>query len=76
MSGPLDADSKLYYALSGFYRYDEGPIKTGNETEGFQLRGNLKRSSRTTPARSRFTAQYIDDQVQFYLPFPLDGTIA
>ena len=32
MSGPLGQDSSLYYALSGFYRYDEGPIDTGNDT--------------------------------------------
>ena len=74
MSGPLGADSNLYYALSGFYRYDEGPIKTGNDTEGFQLRGNLKREFEDGSGSITLYGQYIDDQVQFYLPFPLDGT--
>jgi len=73
MSGPLGADSNLYYALSGFYRYDEGPIKTGNDTEGFQLRGNLKREFEDGSGSITIYGQYIDDQVQFYLPFPLDG---
>ena len=60
--------------LSGFYRYDEGPIKTGNDTEGFQLRGNLKREFEDGSGSITLYGQYIDDQVQFYLPFPLDGT--
>jgi iron complex outermembrane receptor protein len=72
-SGPLGADSNMYYALSGFYRYDEGPIKTGNDTEGFQLRGNLKREFEDGSGSITLFGQYIDDQVQFYLPFPLDG---
>jgi len=29
LSGPLSSDAGLYYALSGFYRTDDGPIKTG-----------------------------------------------
>ena len=70
MSGPLGADSNLYYALSGFYRYDEGPIKTGNDTEGFQLRGNLKREFEDGSGSITVYGQYIDDQVQFYLPLP------
>ena len=27
VSGPLGSDASLYFALSGFYRTDEGPIK-------------------------------------------------
>ena len=46
----------LFYAFSGYYRYDEGPIDTDLDTEGFQLRGNLKCGSPTAPARSRSTA--------------------
>jgi outer membrane receptor protein involved in Fe transport len=72
-SGPLGADSNLFYALSGFYRYDEGPIRTGNDTEGFQLRGNLKREFEDGSGSITLFAQYIDDKAQFYLPFPLDG---
>ncbi|MGH8285926.1 MAG: TonB-dependent receptor [Steroidobacteraceae bacterium] len=72
MSGPFGAGG-LYYALSGFYRYDEGPIRTGNETEGFQLRGNVKREFDDGSGSITLYAQYIDDQAQFYLPFPLDA---
>ncbi len=74
LNGPLNADAGLYYALSGFYRYDEGPIKTGNETEGFQLRGNLKKEFADDSGSITLFAQYIDDQAQFYLPMPLDGS--
>lgn len=64
-------DSNLYYALSGFYRYDEGPIKTGLPTEGYQLRGNIKKV--TDKGSLVVSGQYIDDQVQFFLPYPLEG---
>jgi len=73
MSGPLSSDAGLYYAVSGFYRMDEGPIKTGNDTEGFQLRGNLKKVFADDSGSITLFAQYIDDQAQFYLPLPLDG---
>ncbi len=73
LSGPLSPDSGLYYALSGFYRMDEGPIKTGNDTEGFQIRGNLKKVFADDSGSITLFAQYIDDQAQFYLPIPLDG---
>jgi iron complex outermembrane receptor protein len=73
LSGPLNTDAGLYYALSGFYRYDEGPIKTGNETEGFQVRGNIKKEFADDSGSITLFAQYIDDQAQFYLPLPLDG---
>ncbi|NLP58099.1 TonB-dependent receptor [Lutibacter sp. B1] len=64
-------DSNTFYALTGFYRYDDGPIKTGLPTEGFQLRGNIKKVTE----KGSFTVygQYIDDQVQYYLPYPLKG---
>ncbi|WP_282081529.1 TonB-dependent receptor [Aquimarina algiphila] len=71
-SGPLgNEDSNTFYALSGFYRYDEGPLKTGLPTEGFQLRGNIKQL--TKKGSITISGQYIDDQVQFFLPFPLEG---
>lgn len=73
MSGPLGSGSGLYYAVSGFYRYDEGPIRTGNDTEGFQLRGNIKKEFADGSGAITVYGQYIDDQAQFYLPFPLDG---
>jgi iron complex outermembrane recepter protein len=71
LNGPLNADANLYYALSGFYRLDEGPIKTGNDTEGFQIRGNLKKEFDS--GSITVYGQYIDDQAQFFLPFPLNG---
>ncbi|MBD1260144.1 TonB-dependent receptor [Maribacter polysiphoniae] len=71
-SGPLGGgDSKTFYALSGFYRYDEGPLITGLPTEGFQLRGNLKHM--TEKGSITISGQFIDDQVQFFLPYPLEG---
>ncbi|TYP99092.1 outer membrane receptor protein involved in Fe transport [Tenacibaculum adriaticum] len=71
-SGPLGGkDSKTFYALSGFYRYDDGPIKSGLPTEGFQLRGNIKHI--TDHGSVTFSGQFIDDKVQFFLPFPLEG---
>jgi iron complex outermembrane recepter protein len=74
LSGPLSTDAGLYYAVSGFYRMDEGPIKTGNDTEGFQLRGNLKKVFADDSGSITLFAQYIDDQAQFYLPIPLNGS--
>lgn len=61
----------LYYAVSGFYRYDEGPLQTGLITRGYQFRGNIKKLF--NDGKSSFTvyAQMIDDNVQFYLPYPL-----
>ncbi len=71
-TGPLGGkDSNTFYAVSGFYRYDEGPVKTGLATEGFQLRGNLKHV--TEKGSITFSGQFIDDNVQFFLPFPLQG---
>ncbi len=64
-------ESRTYYAISGFYRYDEGPIKTGLPTEGFQLRGNVKQLF--DKGSLVLSAQLIDDRVQFFLPLPLDG---
>ncbi len=72
-SGPLSRDSNLYYAMSGFYRYDEGPLDTGLPTEGYQLRGNLKKEFDDGSGSLTFYTQIIDDEVQFFLPFPLDG---
>lgn len=69
--GPLGEN--LTYALSGWYRKDDGPIKTGLDTEGFQLRGNLKYAFSDGSGSVTLSGQYIDDKVQFYLPIPLDG---
>ena len=71
VSGPLG--NGLFFAVSGWYRRDDGPIRTGLDTDGYQVRGNLKYEwgSRNSVTLS---GQYIDDQAQFYLPLPLDGT--
>lgn len=71
MSGPLSEN--LFYAFSGYYRYDEGPLRTDLESKGFQLRGNLKYELPDGSGSITAYAQVIDDRVQFYLPVPLDG---
>ncbi|MEM1323175.1 MAG: TonB-dependent receptor [Bacteroidota bacterium] len=68
-SGPLSEN--LFYAVSGFYRYDEGPLETGLNTRGYQLRGNVKKLFNDGNSSLTIYGQYIDDNVQFYLPFPL-----
>ena len=70
-SGPIN--DRTFYAISGFYRYDEGPLETGLNTEGVQLRGNLKTISKDGNGTFKVSAQYIDDNVQFYLPYPLQN---
>ena len=72
LSGPVGASDQLFYAVSGFYRTDNGPISTGNDTKGYQLRGNLRREFADGSSVTLY-GQYIDDQVQFYLPMPLSG---
>ncbi|MEO0347604.1 MAG: TonB-dependent receptor, partial [Pseudomonadota bacterium] len=73
-SGPLGGDgSDTYYALSGYYRVDEGPLKSGLETRGFQLRGNLKHMFSDGSGSITVYGQAIDDKVQFFLPLPVDG---
>ncbi|UTW60198.1 TonB-dependent receptor [Kordiimonas sp. SCSIO 12603] len=72
-SGPLSADEGLYYAMSGYYRYDEGPLDSGLPTEGYQIRGNIKKEFGDGSGSVTLYTQVIDDKVQFFLPFPLDG---
>ena len=71
-SGPL-TEKGLYYAMSGFYRYDEGPIDTGIPTEGYQIRGNLHKDFSDGSGYFTVYGQAIDDEVQFFLPLPLDA---
>lgn len=68
-AGPLS--EKTFYAFSGFYRYDEGPLKTGLNTVGAQVRGNIKTLFNDGKGIFTVSGQYIDDKVQFYLPYPL-----
>ncbi len=65
-SGPV-AD-KWRYNLSGFYRYDNGPIITGLTTQGFQVRGNVTRL--LEKGFVRVYARILNDQDQFFLPVP------
>lgn len=71
LSGPLG--NNLYFALSGFYRTDDGPIRTNLKSKGGQLRGNLEYRFDDGSGNIKLVGQYIDDQTQFYLPIPLDG---
>jgi outer membrane receptor protein involved in Fe transport len=71
LSGPLAEN--LYFAVSGFYRVDDGPIRTGLDTKGGQIRGNLEYRFSDGSGRVKLIGQYINDQTQFYLPIPLDG---
>lgn len=73
-SGPLGDDSSdTFYAVSGYYRFDEGPLDSGLDTQGFQIRGNLKRDFADGSGSLTVYAQAIDDSVQFFLPLPVDG---
>jgi len=72
-SGPM-SDKGLYYAVSGFYRYDEGPIDTGIPTEGYQVRGNIHKEFDDQSGSLTLYTQIIEDRVQFYLPLPLNGS--
>jgi iron complex outermembrane recepter protein len=71
VSGPLG--SNLFYAVSGYYRYDEGPVRTNLKSQGFQVRANLKYALPDDSGSITLYGQYMDDKVQFYLPIPLDG---
>jgi len=64
-------DSNTYYAVTGFVRKDSGPIDTGLDTRGFQLRANIKQKLEN----GSFTihGQFINDRAQFFMPLPLDG---
>ncbi|WP_273445568.1 TonB-dependent receptor [Neolewinella agarilytica] len=68
-SGPLAEN--LFYAVSGFYRYDEGPLETGLPTRGHQVRANIKKLFNEGNSSFTVFAQSINDNVQFYLPYPL-----
>lgn len=65
--GPIA--NKMYYNISGTYRYDNGPIVSGIPSNGYQFRGNIKKAME----HGSFTvyAQYINDQAQFYSPYHL-----
>lgn len=66
-------DSKDYFALSGYYRYDEGPVDTGINSDGYQIKGNFKHEFEDGSGEFKIFAQAIDDRVAFFLPLPLDA---
>ena len=68
-SGPISENT--FYAFSGFYRYDNGPLETGLPTRGYQVRGNIKKLFNNGNSSFTISGQLIDDNVQFYLPYPL-----
>ncbi len=72
VQGPIREN--LYYAFSGYYRWDQGPIRTDLDTRGFQSRGNLKYRFTDGSGSVGVYGQYIHDKVQYYVPLPLDGT--
>ena len=61
-----------FYAVSGFYRIDEGPLDTGLDTEGFSMRGNILHEFEDGSGSFRVHGSYINDRVAFYLPTVLD----
>ncbi len=71
LSGPLGKN--VYFAVSGFYRIDDGPIDTNLDTKGGQIRGNLEYRFDDGSGNIKLVGQYINDRTQFYLPIPLDG---
>ena len=64
-------DSNTYYAFTGFIRTDNGPLKTGFDTRGYQFRGNIKK--KFDNGTFTLSGHYINDRAQFYLPLPLQG---
>jgi len=68
-SGPMG--EKTFYSFSGFYRYDEGPLVSGLNTVGTQLRGSIKSLLDNGKGVITISGQYINDKVQFFLPYPL-----
>ena len=70
LGGPLG--ERTFYATSGYVRKDDGPLKSGLASEGYQLRGNLLH--RLDKGSIKVYGQVIDDKAQFFLPLPLDGS--
>lgn len=64
-------DSNTYYAITGFVRKDNGPIETGLDTRGFQLRANIKQKFEN--GSLTIHGQFINDRAQFFMPLPLEG---
>ncbi|PJE45675.1 MAG: TonB-dependent receptor [Sediminibacterium sp.] len=68
-TGGAITENSLFYNISGTYRYDEGPIRTGLTSNGYQVRGNIRKVINNGFLTVHF--QMIDDKAQFLLPYPL-----
>jgi iron complex outermembrane receptor protein len=73
-SGPVGHLNNIYYAVSGYYRYDNGPLYTGDAARGGQIRGNLKDRFADGSGAITIYGQYIDDSVPFFGDLPLNAT--
>ncbi|AFK05732.1 TonB-dependent receptor plug (plasmid) [Emticicia oligotrophica DSM 17448] len=62
------AGDKWQYNISGFARYDEGPLLTGANSKGYQIRANITRQ--LDNGYVRLYVRSLDDGAQFYLPVP------
>ena len=71
VQGPIS--DTTFYAVSGFYRYDEGPLDSGLPTEGFAVRANVRQEFGGGSGYFQVNAAYINDRAQFFLPTVLDG---
>jgi len=71
-SGPLSKAAGLYGAISGYYRYDEGPLKSRMPSQGGQVRFNIRKEFEG--GYVTLYGQYIDDRVQFFADYPLTGS--
>lgn len=69
--GPLN-NNNVFYNLTGTYRYDNGPVVTGLPSNGYQLRGNIKKVFDN--GSLTLYGQLIDDEVQFFLPYHLTSS--
>lgn len=68
-TGGAITENSLFYNISGTYRYDEGPVRTGLTSNGYQVRGNIRKVINNGFLTLHF--QMIDDKAQFLLPYPL-----
>lgn len=71
LSGPISKDGGVSYAVSGYYRYDDGPLKSGMPSNGGQIRGNIRKDF--DGGHLTVYGQYINDRVQFFSDYPLTG---
>ena len=69
LNGPIG--NGYHYAVSGWYRYDEGPLVSGFAAKGYQLRGNI--SHEFDGGEFTIYGQAINDRTPYYGDIPLNG---